>query len=144
MRFWDSSAIVPLLAAEPSTAAVESAYGRDPQMTVWWGTEIECVSAISRRERLGTLAIEEVPNAFEALEALALGWNEVDPGSRVREVANRLLRTHPLRAADAMQLATALIAAEERPANLPLVTLDDRLADAARREGFAVEVPGAP
>jgi predicted nucleic acid-binding protein len=60
-----------------------------------------------------------------------------------RELANRLSRTHPLRAADAMQLAAALVAAEERPASLRLVTLDDRLADAARREGFVVEVPSA-
>ena len=45
---------------------------------------------------------------------------------------------HPLRAADALQLAAAFLAAERRPASLELVTLDDRVAAAARKEGFAV------
>jgi hypothetical protein len=54
------------------------------------------------------------------------------------------LRVHPLRAADALQLAAAFIAAERRPSSLELVTLDDRLAVAARKEGFAViEVPSS-
>jgi hypothetical protein len=52
------------------------------------------------------------------------------------------LRVHPLRAADALQLAAAYIAAERRPSSLELVILDDRLAAAARREGFVLlEVP---
>ena len=54
----------------------------------------------------------------------------------------RFLRVHPLRAADALQLAAAFIAAERRPSSLEVVTLDDRLAAAARKEGFAlIELP---
>ncbi|MEO8714683.1 MAG: hypothetical protein ABI369_06695 [Acetobacteraceae bacterium] len=45
---------------------------------------------------------------------------------------------HPLRAADALQLSAAFIAAERRPASLQVVTLDERLADAMRKEGFAL------
>jgi hypothetical protein len=45
---------------------------------------------------------------------------------------------HPLRAADALQLAAAYAAAEQRPASLDMVTLDERLAIAARNEGFVV------
>lgn len=41
-----------------------------------------------------------------------------------------------LRAADALQLAAALAAAENNPSALSIVTLDDRLAEAAEREGF--------
>jgi hypothetical protein len=37
-----------------------------------------------------------------------------------------------------LQLAAAFIAAERRPPSLEVVTLDDRLADAARKEGFEV------
>ena len=48
------------------------------------------------------------------------------------------LRVHPLRAADALQLAAAFVAAERRPASLQVVTLDERLADAMRKEGFAL------
>ena len=72
------------------------------------------------------------------LTKLAKAWVEVQPSSSVRRVAIRLLRVHPLRAADALQLGAALVAAEDHPETLPFVTLDDRLADAATREGFEV------
>jgi predicted nucleic acid-binding protein len=70
------------------------------------------------------------------LKALANRWNEIEPNDAIRETAVRFLRVHPLRAADALQLAAAFFAAERRPSSLELVTLDDRLATAARREGF--------
>jgi predicted nucleic acid-binding protein len=59
----------------------------------------------------------------------------------VRQTAIRLLRVHPLRTADALQLAAAIAAAEDHPATLPFVTLDERLAQAAEREGFPVARP---
>ena len=62
----------------------------------------------------------------------------IDPSDVIRETATRFLRVHPLRAADALQLAAAFAAAERRPASLEIVTLDDRLADVAGKEGFAV------
>ncbi|MFY9343542.1 MAG: hypothetical protein WAT39_13685 [Planctomycetota bacterium] len=58
--------------------------------------------------------------------------------------ARRLLANHPLRAADACQLAAALIACRERPDALGFVTLDSRLAEAARREGFTVLPAAVP
>jgi hypothetical protein len=56
----------------------------------------------------------------------------------VRDVARRLLRVHPLRAADALQLAAAYLAAERRPSTLEIVTLDERVRLAAAKEGFIV------
>ena len=79
-----------------------------------------------------------MPLALQRLRQLAAGWHEVDPSDEIRETAARFLRVHPLRAADALQLAAAFAAAERRPASLEIVTLDDRLANAARKEGFAV------
>jgi predicted nucleic acid-binding protein len=76
--------------------------------------------------------------ALQRLRQLTAGWHEVDPSDEIRETAARFLRVHPLRAADALQLAAAFAAAERRPASLEIVTLDDRLANAARKEGFAV------
>jgi predicted nucleic acid-binding protein len=76
--------------------------------------------------------------AFQRLQQLSAGWHEIDPSDEIRETAARFLRVHPLRAADALQLAAAFAAAERRPASLEIVTLDDRLANAARKEGFAV------
>jgi predicted nucleic acid-binding protein len=78
------------------------------------------------------------------LRQLAQTWHEVDSSDPVREAAVRFLRVHPLRAADALQLAAAFIAAERRPSSLEIVTLDERLAAAARKEGFVlIEVPSA-
>jgi hypothetical protein len=138
LRFWDSSAAVPLIVAEASTDSVQAIAGEDPAMCVWWGTEIECVSALARLEREDALAETAMMAAIERLGSLAEAWNEVQPVAAVRGTARRLLRVHPLRAAGALQLAAAVVAAEGVPASLDLVTLDDRLAAAARREGFVV------
>jgi hypothetical protein len=56
----------------------------------------------------------------------------------LRRLAQRLVRVHPLRAADAFQLAAALVAAEPDPSGVEFVCLDPRLANAASREGFRV------
>ncbi len=136
--FWDSSAVVPLLVDEPATDAVRAALEEDPTMLVWWATELECVSAIARLERQGDLASDATLVALQRLEALAGGWHEVQPVESVRRAARRALRVHSLRTADALQLAAATVGSEGQPASLDVVSLDDRLSDAARREGFAV------
>ena len=138
MRFWDASAIVPLLMHETETAAMQALAAGDPTMLVWWATEVECASAIARLEREGALDEPSAVDAFARLSRLATGWHEVDPSDGVREAAVRFLRVHPLRAADALQLAAAYVAAERRPSSLELVTLDERLTTAARKEGFAL------
>ena len=138
MRFWDASAIVPLLVAESSTRRLQTLAAEDPAILVWWGSEVECVSALARLEREGAFNEAAMTAALARLRQLVAGWHEVDPSDAIREAATRFLRVHPLRAADALQLAAAFLAAERRPASLELVTLDDRVAAAARKEGFAV------
>ena len=138
MRFWDSSAILPLLVGEATTHAMQALAAEDPSMLVWWATEVECVSAIARLERQENLATAATEAALGRLDALSESWSEVQPGEAARRTARRLLRVHNLRAADALQLAAAVVAAEGHPASLEIVTLDDRLTAAARREGFAV------
>jgi hypothetical protein len=143
MRFWDASAVIPLLVREPASPALLALAADRAPMLVWWGTEVECASALARLEREGALAARAAVNAFDRLARIKAGWYEVDPSDVVREAAVRLLRVHALRAADALQLAAAFAASERRPATLTVVTLDDRLMAAARREGFSVEGPGA-
>lgn len=142
MRFWDASAIVPLLIAETATPRVQTLAAEDPAMLVWWGTEIECASALARLDREGLLDDTAVMQAFDRLKQLAAAWHAVDASDAVRETAVRLLRVHPLRAADALQLAAAFVAAERRPASLEVITLDARLAAAARKEGFPLTDAG--
>jgi len=138
VKFWDASAILPLLIGETSSPHLRSLAAKDPAMLVWWASEVECVSALARRERDGTLDARAMTVALRRLRQLAGSWNEVDPTDAVRAAAARFLRVHPLRAADSLQLAAAFLAAERDPASLEMVTLDDRLAAAARKEGFAV------
>jgi len=143
VNFWDASAIVPLLVAEPTTGRVQAIAAQQPAMLVWWGSEVECVSALARRERENALDARAMTLALERLRRLAEAWHEIDPSDAVRETAARLLRVHPLRAADALQLAAAFLAAEQHPTSLTIVTLDERLATAAQKEGFAVIDPTA-
>jgi len=113
-------------------------------MFAWWATELECTSAIVRRQRLGHLREEVSAEGFTRLNALRAGWHEVEPGEEVRESAKRLLRVHDLRTADALQLAAATFVAEGRPSTLEFVSLDGRLLAAARREGFVTKTAESP
>jgi predicted nucleic acid-binding protein len=139
VTFWDTSAVLPLLVVEPATSAREKQLQADPALLVWWGTAVECASALQRLVREGALRAEEEMAATERLRHLERHWAEVEPSQAVRTQAGRLLRLHPLRAADALQLAAALVACHHDPATLLFRTADDRLAAAARREGFAVD-----
>jgi predicted nucleic acid-binding protein len=67
-------------------------------------------------------------------------WYEMTPSDQLRAQAVRVLRIHPLRAVDALQLAAAMEWAGT-PASGTLVTFDERLASAAVREGVAVYGP---
>ncbi len=141
MKFWDSSAIVPLLVTESSREALLDLLERDPIMIVWWGTPVECTSAVARREREAAFSVKEASEALERLRAFAAAWQEVLPSEPVRSIVQRLLRVHELRAADALQLAAAVIASEHEPPTLEFVSLDERLNEAANREGFRTVVP---
>jgi predicted nucleic acid-binding protein len=138
LKFWDASAVVPLLVDEARSEGMRAAATQDAELVVWWGTVVQCVSAVARRERMETAAAEKAAVALETLDRLARDWREVPPTSTLRDDARRLVRVHDLRAADAFQLAAARVAADGEPGALPMVTLDERLALAASREGFPV------
>jgi len=136
VRFWDSSAVVPLCVAEPRSANARVLLERDPAVAVWWATRTECLSALTRRMREGELAPAGYRAARRVLAALAETWVELLPSEAVRATAERLLAVHALRAADAFQLGAALAWCAGRPPGHSIVTLDSRLRDAASREGF--------
>jgi len=118
MRFWDSSALLPLLVDEPARERLMALLEEDGEVLAWWGTPVEIASALARREREGLLTPDDVAAALDAARALAESWHEIVPSDAVRRTAERLLRTHPT--------------------SLELVCLDERLKSAARREGFTV------
>lgn len=138
MRYWDSSALVPLIVRQRASGRMRSFYRSDAGVLAWWGARVECESAVSRLERDGLLRRRSATAARGRLDRFAATWQEVQPSDPLRENARRLLRVHDLRAADALQLAAAFAAAEGRPPTLSFVCLDDRLGGAAEREGFPV------
>ena len=138
MKYWDSSALVALVVDEPRSAERRATIRRDPVIVTWWGSRIECASALNRLERDHRFEDDGLDRSMEQLGMLAASWLEIEPLEQVRRRAIRLLRLHPLRAADALQLAAALIASGEDPRRLDLVSSDDRLSAAARREGFRI------
>lgn len=138
MKFWDSSAVVALLVDESGQSIVQRALELDSAMIVWWATRVECVSALARRERDQSIDAASTRAALDQLRKLGDEWHEVLPTRVLRNTAERLLRVHVLRAADAFQLAAALIAAADDTSTLEFLSLDQRLKDAAAREGFRV------
>ncbi|MGB7951457.1 MAG: type II toxin-antitoxin system VapC family toxin [Candidatus Binatia bacterium] len=138
MKFWDASAVVPLVASEKETGDCRSVLAEDTDIVVWFLTPVEVISALTRRLREQSIKPIEFSRAKEQLAALESAWSEVISVERVRERARRLLEIHPLRAADSLQLGAALLTSEETPQGFPFVTLDRRLGDAAGKEGFHV------
>ncbi|MGH2372493.1 MAG: type II toxin-antitoxin system VapC family toxin [bacterium] len=135
MRFWDASAVVPLIAEEPLSRTSQALLGEDSGMVVWWGTLVECWSALARRHREGKLDVAGEEAARAHLRTLQASWSEIHPNEDVRAHTGRLLRMHPLRAQDALQLAAALVWTGSPPAG-EIVVLDRRLQEAARLEGL--------
>ncbi len=138
MKYWDSSALVALLVDEPASAERRALLRQDNRIVTWWGSWIECASALNRLHREGGIDRRELDQCLERLQNLAGVWLEIRPLERVRRRALRLLRVHALRGADAVQLAAALMASAEEPATLDIVSSDARLSIAAQREGFLV------
>ena len=140
MRFWDSSAILPLIVEETASDPAARYYAAYPELVVWWGASVECASALARLERDGTIETRDLTQALQQLQALQSAWNEVQPLDTARAAAQRLLRLHPLRAVDALQLGAALVATDHRPQAWDFVCLDTRLAAAAKRERFGKQL----
>jgi uncharacterized protein len=141
VRFWDTSAVVPLLVTEVTTPRVRRLLDGDPAVVVWWSTRTEAVSALARQRRAGVLDPTQEAQARRVLDALSTAWTEVSPSVPLRERAERLLGVHTLRAADAFQLAAALVWSRGQTTGHAFVSYDDPLREAAGREGFDV-LPG--
>jgi predicted nucleic acid-binding protein len=135
MRFWDASALVPFCVDQPESTRVKKLLEEDRMMVVWWGSVIECWSTFARLRREGVFSVDDEDAARGLLHALHDSWIEILPSEEVRTHAGRLLRVHPVRSADALQLAAALVWAGDPPSG-EIVVFDRRLQEAARLEGL--------
>lgn len=138
MRFWDAAALVPLCAQEAGTPSVRALQQQDHDIVVWWGSPIECLSALRRLMRMGQLNEAGAAAPRACLNSLWRTVVQVAPTEQVRTRAARLLAAYPLRAADAFQLGAALVWAQDQAAGHGFVCFDERLRETARQEGFSV------
>jgi predicted nucleic acid-binding protein len=138
MKFWDSCALVPLCIDEPFTGTVRTIAEEDEGLVAWWGTPVECCSAFARYRRENKISVDEERVFRSLVNTLAESWIEISPSEEARSLASRLLLRHPLRAADSLQLAAAVIWADKQPEGFEFVCLDKRLREAAQAEGFTV------
>ena len=136
MKFWDASAIIPLCIEEPWTSFLTQLLADDMLMIVWWGSVVECWSAFARLRREGIFNPRDEEQARTMLARLATAWTEVLPSQAVRDQAAHALHVYPLRAADALQLAAALVWVQNQSVGQSFVCLDHRLRAVAQREGF--------
>jgi hypothetical protein len=136
--FWDTSGIVPLCCHQPASSQANRNARLYGNQLVWWAAPVEAVSAINRLMREGALTAEQVRQALHRLDYLRRRWSEIQPTEELRTHAERLLRPHSLRAADALQLAAALVWCNNRPRGRHFIGADNALLGAAETEGFSV------
>jgi hypothetical protein len=138
MRFWDSSAIIPLLVLEDKTEYCISAFQTDKEIMVWTMSKVEVFSALCRSFRENTLTEGTFELAKKRMTDLFDIAFKIASMSKVKERALRLLQVHTLKASDALQLASVLVATQEVTSKLPIMCFDEKLKQAAKLEGFAI------
>ncbi|MBI4855110.1 MAG: type II toxin-antitoxin system VapC family toxin [Acidobacteria bacterium] len=136
--FWDSSAIV-LLCCHQANSPKARLYARNfPRLVAWWASNVEVTSALERLRRENLISQDILDQSLSSLALLQNSWVEVLPIEQVRDLAQSLLTQHPLRAADSLQLASALVWCKLKPKNRPFICFDDRLSNIALSLGFDI------
>ena len=130
--------MVSLIVRQRISATIAELLQEDDEIRAWWGTWIECAVALSRLKREDLLDEESVGNARARLDRLAKDWTEVRPTDDLRLLVSLLSKYHPLKAADALQLAAALRWCEGRTPGSSFVCLGNQLRRAASEQGFDV------
>ena len=139
--FADASALVKLYADEDGHEVVRSL----PVLAVAEISRAEVVAALWRKARVAEITVEQAAVLVRGFVADYEGTRDHDPrfhvvvtaGPVVRDAA-RLCGLHPLRAYDAVQLASALLAAQVGGEPVPMVAFDRQLRTAAVREGLTL------
>jgi predicted nucleic acid-binding protein len=133
--FLDTSALVKLYMAEPGSERMREAAAREEPMAVSVLAFAEIHATFARRRREELLLATEL----EQLQiAFADDWEkltQVPIGAAVLKSVPRLCGRHPLRGADAVHLASALLLQEEG-LEVTFACSDRRLLEAAAAEGL--------
>lgn len=99
-------------------------------------TLVEVASALARRGRAGDLSADDAARLAAALEADASRLLLVEFTRRVEIRARSLIAAHPLRAGDAVQLASCLHLRDRTGDEMEFIGYDVPMNRAARAEGL--------
>lgn len=137
MRFFDASALAKLYVQEPESSAVRLHVKSDAAAASRL-SEVEVASAIANRVRAGAMPEVDRDRAFATLTDDLAAMLLVELTNEVTRRARALLQRYPLRAGDAIQLASCLDLQDRLRQPIPLVSFDTRLNEAAVAEGLAL------
>jgi predicted nucleic acid-binding protein len=138
VAYWDSSALIPLCVPQPQSIRAVGLYESYNVVTLWV-TKVEMISGLTRLERMGQISHDQFLLGKQLAWEIEQDWIPVGSSASTAPLACALLEAHPLRAADALQVAAALDACNHKPLGYVFVTADQRQAEAARKSGFSVE-----
>ena len=148
LYFLDSSALAKRYVTETGSAwvrALTDSAARNP-LIIARITWVEVCSALARRQREGSLTPGEVTQATQTFRYdIDMQYQVAELDRTLAEVAGELVARHPLRAYDAVQLASALqvqsdLVRAEAP-TLIFLSADDRLLAIAQAEGLLTDNP---
>jgi len=135
--FWDASAVLPLCVRAQASNRARKLLS-EHSAVIWWGCPVEVGSALARMHRDGILSPAAYQATVQRLAAMLASWRQVPPDDRVRETALHQVERFPLKAADALQLAAALVWSRHKPQGRLFICNDTSLGNAARAAGFEV------
>jgi len=141
MIYFDSSAFVKRYVEEEGTNFVKSILGGNGLITTSKLTYPEILSALMRKVRAGEIerkTFNGIVNTFEK------DWDHIlvlDFHNDLLQIVKMLIEKHPLKAADAIHLSSALWLKLSSKAEVIFVASDSNLLKAARAEKLEVRNP---
>ena len=136
--YFDSSALVKLLVLETGSPLAVALWERADAVVTSRIADVEVKSVLAAAERIGRIDAAPAAAARDRWTELWPGLIKVEVTAAITEHASHLADRRPLRAGDALHLASALLF---RDANPVLAVWDRRLAAAGRAEGLTVLPP---
>jgi predicted nucleic acid-binding protein len=139
MLYWDSSALVASFISEQETNKVRSFSMNAGDLRSYTAiiTPLEIESAIQRRFKEQSITVKQIDEARLLTMEFRKKTYLVVADQNILDIALHIQKIYNLRVADALQLGSAR-AGTENPSKVYFLCLDEKLNEAAKREGFNV------
>jgi len=136
--YFDTSALVKRYVRERGSAQVGSLLRRHDLLSSAI-TPVEVLSALWRRKRNGDLSEENLSMTLSRVQSDRIRWGLVEVGGTVLSRAEEIVQgTVPMRALDAIHVASLMTFQAAAAMRIPFVTADDRQREAGTQVGLDV------